>query len=516
MIERFELPRELLSRLPILSEYLHNRDQTLANGFTYQQLLDEMDSAIGAIDSRQPSSAGYSGQCWVHPQAKIDENVVMEGPCIVCRGAVVGPKAYLGPGTVVGPEALLSFGVKVKATVVGAKSKIRHRTFVANSIIGESTDITETLIVSSTQNDHSPVKSWTMTGRPLQTNLTQLGSHIGTRAKLGANTLVMPGSVLCDDISVGNTVVNGYVTSHSDSQPWDSRLEAIKSLVRSLYRQHDLFWQQSQLFLTLSGFLFAAVVFMSSINAPSDSATGIGFLAFGLIVSLSWLQVCRAARDESRSLDATVKQKLATDEEMNTWLGSEFAKRQESGAWRTNALSAMQIIASLSALLWLSLGTWAIVDVVRGGSDSGAPPPTAQRPAQADILSSPRVVPDAGMPVGPASPNTEPAQPAQLPQVLPTDPGFPGFTVQVAALENRFRAAVLGMMLLEEGYPAYVAETEIPGLGTFYRVRIGPLSTVDEATELGTLIENRFAGYLSEVWIVPPDRTPSPAPEANR
>ena len=283
MIERFELPRELLSRLPILSEYLHNRDQTLANGFTYQQLLDEMDSAIGAIDSRQLSSAGYSGQCWVHPQAKIDENVVMEGPCIVCRGAVVGPKAYLGPGTVVGPDALLSFGVKVKATVVGAKSKIRHRTFVANSIIGESTDITETLIVSSTQSDHSPVKSWTMTGRPLQTNLTQLGSHIGTRAKLGANTLVMPGSVLCDDISVGNTVVNGYVTSHGDSQPWDSRLKAIKSLVRSLYRQHDLFWQQSQLFLTLSGFLFAAVVFMSSISAPSDSATGIGFLAFGLI-----------------------------------------------------------------------------------------------------------------------------------------------------------------------------------------------------------------------------------------
>lgn len=97
MIERFDLPKDLLSRLPTLAAFLRDRDRALAEGFSYDRLLEEMDSAIAVVDSQSPpTSTTWSGRCWIHPEARIKENVVIEGPCIVCKGAQVGPKAYLG------------------------------------------------------------------------------------------------------------------------------------------------------------------------------------------------------------------------------------------------------------------------------------------------------------------------------------------------------------------------------------------------------------------------------------
>jgi hypothetical protein len=56
------------------------------------------------------------------------------------------------------------------------------------------------------------VKSWTTTGQPLQTGLPKLGAHIGAHAKISANSLILPGSVIHNEVQIKNSIINGYVT----------------------------------------------------------------------------------------------------------------------------------------------------------------------------------------------------------------------------------------------------------------------------------------------------------------
>ena len=56
-------------------------------------------------------------------------------------GSVVGPFAHLRPGTDLGEEAHLGNFVETKKTVVGAKSKVNHLSYIGDAEIGRNTNI---------------------------------------------------------------------------------------------------------------------------------------------------------------------------------------------------------------------------------------------------------------------------------------------------------------------------------------------------------------------------------------
>ena len=213
LLERFDLPEVLAARLPLLDTLLFHRDEALANGFTYDGLIQEMNEALATLDSDSIRRGfGITGRCWIHPEARIKDNVIIEGPCIVCKGAEVGPRVYLGAGTVVGPYAKLGLGVAATATIIGANSKIKYETSLTHSVIGERAVISETVAVASARQHPSPITSWTTSGQLLQTRLPKLGAHIGTQAEISAKSLLMPGAVIHNEVKIRNSVVNGYVT----------------------------------------------------------------------------------------------------------------------------------------------------------------------------------------------------------------------------------------------------------------------------------------------------------------
>jgi NDP-sugar pyrophosphorylase family protein len=219
LLERFDLPEALAARLPLLDTLLYHRDEALANGFSYDKLIQEMAEALAGLDSEfVHTGPGITGQCWIHPQARIKDQVTIDGPCIVCKGAELGPRVYLGAGTVVGPYAKLGLGVAATATIIGAQSKIKYETSISHTVIGEYSDISETVAVASARQHPSPVTSWTKSGQPLQTDLPKLGAQIGAHAKISANSLIMPGSVIHNEVNIRNSVVNGCVTPLENSR----------------------------------------------------------------------------------------------------------------------------------------------------------------------------------------------------------------------------------------------------------------------------------------------------------
>ncbi len=78
-----------------------------------------------------------------------------------------------------------------------------------------------------------------------------------------------------------------------------------------------------------------------------------------------------------------------------------------------------------------------------------------------------------------------------------------GFAVQVASFRAGPKAEELRRVLQDAGYPVQVVEADIPGSGRYYRVRVGPFVTEEEAREAASNLRSRFPQRIPEVWIVP-------------
>lgn len=96
----------------------------------------------------------------------------------------------------------------------------------------------------------------------------------------------------------------------------------------------------------------------------------------------------------------------------------------------------------------------------------------------------------------PKAPSTKPDEPAKAPA-----PAKAAFTVQVASLPNRAEADGLAGRLRKQGLSPWVAEAEIPGKGTFYRVRLGRFPNREDAVRyLDDLKrETRMDGFVASV-----------------
>jgi bifunctional UDP-N-acetylglucosamine pyrophosphorylase/glucosamine-1-phosphate N-acetyltransferase len=99
--------------------------------------------------------------------------------------AQVGPYARLRPGTVLGPEAKAGTFVELKATTVGARSKVPHLSYMGDALIGEDSNIGAGAITC---------------------NWDGYGKHptkIGDRAFIGSDTMLVAPIEIGDDAWTG-------------------------------------------------------------------------------------------------------------------------------------------------------------------------------------------------------------------------------------------------------------------------------------------------------------------------
>ena len=71
------------------------------------------------------------------------------------------------------------------------------------------------------------------------------------------------------------------------------------------------------------------------------------------------------------------------------------------------------------------------------------------------------------------------------------------YTVQLAAFPEARFAKEMETKLKSKTYPAYVQKTDIPGKGTWYRVRVGKFETKEEAREYGDTIKTKESSINS-------------------
>ncbi len=161
---------------------------------------------------------------WIEEGATIQDQVCIQGPAIICRGAVVGQGAFLRDCCIVGPEAIIGHAGEMKNSVLLNEAKAPHFAYVGDSILGVDTNLgagtkLSNLPVSSAKDETGArtVIELMIDGERLSTGRAKLGAIIGDRSQTGCNSVTNPGTLIGRDTLVYPNVslAKGYYPDQS-------------------------------------------------------------------------------------------------------------------------------------------------------------------------------------------------------------------------------------------------------------------------------------------------------------
>ena len=110
------------------------------------------------------------------------------------------------------------------------------------------------------------------------------------------------------------------------------------------------------------------------------------------------------------------------------------------------------------------------------------PPPATPVVAAAEPKPAPKAEPARAAHVESVATRSAPAAAQPVPKVPEATSSTGAFTLQLGASPNRDDAERQASRLREKGYAPYIVTAEVPGKGTWYRVRMGSFPTKDAAT----------------------------------
>jgi bifunctional UDP-N-acetylglucosamine pyrophosphorylase/glucosamine-1-phosphate N-acetyltransferase len=132
------------------------------------------------------------GEVMIDEGAVIKGGAYIEGPVYIGKGCVVGPNCYIRSGTSLEDGSEIGQAVEINRSIIGKDTKIKHLSYVGDSIIGERCNLGAGTIVANLRHDGNNVKT-KVKDRLVDTGRKKFGTIIGDEAKLGVGTIIYPG-----------------------------------------------------------------------------------------------------------------------------------------------------------------------------------------------------------------------------------------------------------------------------------------------------------------------------------
>jgi bifunctional N-acetylglucosamine-1-phosphate-uridyltransferase/glucosamine-1-phosphate-acetyltransferase GlmU-like protein len=181
--------RNYISRFKILWPDLVNESPWALTG--------DISSILRAKIQTLPSDYRIANDVAIHATASVDEHAIIKGPAIVGPGCFVGAHAYLRGGVFLDEYVSIGPGCELKSTLIFSHSAVAHFNFIGDSLVGSRVNFEAGAIAANHWNERTDKEITVyVNGKPWQTGVQKFGSLVGDDAKIGANAVLSPGTVL--------------------------------------------------------------------------------------------------------------------------------------------------------------------------------------------------------------------------------------------------------------------------------------------------------------------------------
>lgn len=144
----------------------------------------------------------------------IDKTATIMGPCIIDDNTVIRHNAYIRENVIIGKNCVIGNSCELKNSIIFDECQIPHFNYVGDSIIGYHSHLGAGVIISNLKNDKSNIII--KDNEMIDTNLRKFGSIIGSNVDIGCNSVIFPGTIIKNNVSVYPlTRVRGVIEENS-------------------------------------------------------------------------------------------------------------------------------------------------------------------------------------------------------------------------------------------------------------------------------------------------------------
>ena len=138
------------------------------------------------------TGAFIKGPVWVEESACVRSGSYIEGPAYIGEGSTVGPNSRIRACSSIGNEVNVGASCEIKNSIIMARTRIPHLSYIGDSIIGENCNLAAGTITANIRLDEETVKV-RMRGQTLSSGRRKLGTIMGDGVQTGINSSIMPG-----------------------------------------------------------------------------------------------------------------------------------------------------------------------------------------------------------------------------------------------------------------------------------------------------------------------------------
>jgi bifunctional UDP-N-acetylglucosamine pyrophosphorylase/glucosamine-1-phosphate N-acetyltransferase len=142
------------------------------------------------------------GSITIGPRSRVCSGAHIVGPVRIDEDCLIGNLAMIRGHTSIGQGCRIGFAAEVKNAIIGDRVTIGPQCFVADSRVDEDAYLGAQVRTSNHRLDKRNVEV-IVDGIPVDTGLEKLGCHIGARAALGIQVIVLPGRIIAPDSLFG-------------------------------------------------------------------------------------------------------------------------------------------------------------------------------------------------------------------------------------------------------------------------------------------------------------------------
>ena len=183
---------------------LFNLNKTICNSLFYEYdnefvVLSKLKDDIINLGKKKGLKEIYNN-VFIGNNVIIDKSVSIVGPCIIDDNSVIRPNAYIRENVIVGKNCVIGNSCELKNSMMFDDCQIPHFNYVGDSIIGYHSHLGAGVIISNLKNDKSNIiikdKEF------IDTGMRKFGAFIGNYVDVGCNSVIFPGSVIKNNVSI--------------------------------------------------------------------------------------------------------------------------------------------------------------------------------------------------------------------------------------------------------------------------------------------------------------------------